>query len=72
MKKKDEKSNIIEETTIFWKLTNMMDFENVGFCNTVENIKYLCCADCEVGPIGFHDITERNQFYIAVNRVDYQ
>ena len=34
----------------------MMDFENVEFSNTVNNIKYLCCADCEVGLIGFHMI----------------
>ena len=51
----------------------MTDFENVGFCNTVEGIKYLICADCEIGPLGYHDtksVAEGNPlFHIAVSRV---
>ena len=27
---------------------DMFDFDNMGFTNTVENIKYLSCSDCEV------------------------
>ena len=27
----------------------MFDFDNMGFTNTVEHIKYLSCSDCEVG-----------------------
>ncbi|VDM70181.1 unnamed protein product [Strongylus vulgaris] len=34
----------------------MYDFENVGFTNSVDGMKYLTCADCEYGPIGFLDV----------------
>lgn len=51
----------------------MTDFENVGFCNTVEGIKYLICADCEIGPLGYHDTHSaaggQPLFHIAVSRV---
>ena len=26
----------------------MFDFDNMGFTNTVEHIKFLSCGDCEV------------------------
>ena len=29
-------------------IQDMFDFDNMGFTNTVENIKYLSCSDCEV------------------------
>eukprot|EP00112_Aurelia_sp_Birch-Aquarium-sp1_P012410 Seg2610.2 transcript_id=Seg2610.2/GoldUCD/mRNA.D3Y31 product="Guanine nucleotide exchange factor MSS4" protein_id=Seg2610.2/GoldUCD/D3Y31 len=72
MKKKNEESNENEESTCFWLLKNMMDFENVGFSNTVNDVKYLCCADCEVGPIGFHIIHNKTEFLVAADRVDYR
>ncbi|KAJ1988040.1 hypothetical protein H4R33_002604 [Dimargaris cristalligena] len=60
----------------FWKVRNMMDFENVGFLKTVEStgIKYLSCADCDLAPLGFHDTRvpkEDQAFYIAADRVKY-
>ncbi|XP_069113116.1 guanine nucleotide exchange factor MSS4-like [Argopecten irradians] len=53
----------------FWLVEDMFTFENLGFTNTVDNIKYLICADCEVGPIGVHDTRQNKQFYIALDRV---
>ncbi|VDM36209.1 unnamed protein product [Hydatigera taeniaeformis] len=57
----------------FWTVERMTDFENVGFCNTVEGIKYLICADCEIGPLGYHDTRleagGQSLFHIAVSRV---
>ncbi|KAH9281655.1 Guanine nucleotide exchange factor MSS4 -like protein [Echinococcus granulosus] len=57
----------------FWTVERMTDFENVGFCNTVEGIKYLICADCEIGPLGYHDTHSaaggQPLFHIAVSRV---
>eukprot|EP01135_Chromosphaera_perkinsii_P006291 Nk52_evm20s485 gene=Nk52_evmTU20s485 len=53
----------------FYLLADMFDFENVGFSNTVANTKYLTCADCEIGPIGYMDIEQKNMIYVAVNRV---
>jgi hypothetical protein len=41
----------------FWLLTDVFAFENIGFSKTVhETIKFLSCADCEVGPIGFQEL----------------
>ena len=53
----------------FWTVQNMFAFENVGFCNTVDNVKYLACADCEIGPIGAHFIKDKNKFFVSSQRV---
>ncbi|CAJ0937188.1 unnamed protein product, partial [Mesorhabditis belari] len=37
----------------WWILANMMDFENVGFTHSVDGVKFLTCAECDFGPIGF-------------------
>ncbi|VDD75816.1 unnamed protein product [Mesocestoides corti] len=63
-----------EPVSTFWTVERMHDFENVGFCNTVEGgIKYLICADCEIGPIGYHDTKSvtagKPEFHIAACRV---
>jgi len=56
----------------FWTVTDMFTFENVGFCNTVDNIKYLACADCEIGPIGAHFLDNKNMFYVSPLRVKHK
>ncbi|XP_076801606.1 guanine nucleotide exchange factor MSS4-like [Clavelina lepadiformis] len=55
----------------FWTVSDMFAFENVGFCNTVENIKYLACADCEIGPIGAHILSDKKTFYVSPLRVKH-
>lgn len=55
----------------FWTVDDMFKFENVGFSNTVEHVKYLVCADCEAGPIGWQDIRHK-VFYVACSRVAQQ
>ncbi|XP_065827508.1 guanine nucleotide exchange factor MSS4-like [Oscarella lobularis] len=68
----DERSDVGETLTQFWLVDDMFTFENVGFSNTVGGtVKYLCCADCEMGPIGWHDIGDRTRYYVAVLRVNY-
>ena len=67
--KSTEKEGI--HTNKFWTVSDMFAFENVGFCNTVDNIKYLACADCEVGPIGAHFLENKNLFYICPMRVKH-
>ncbi|CAG8577336.1 8653_t:CDS:2 [Diversispora eburnea] len=55
----------------FWQLTDMMAFENIGFSKTIieTGIKYLCCAYCNAGPLGYHDTTANEKEYlIAINR----
>ena len=60
-----------ETLTNFWLVDNMYTFENVGFSNTIGTIKYLICADCEIGPIGWHDIQDQAAFFVALDRVEH-
>ncbi|KAL3860122.1 hypothetical protein ACJMK2_010287 [Sinanodonta woodiana] len=71
MKKKSEVSSPGDGETIseFWLIDDMFQFENVGFSNTVDGVKYLICADCEIGPIGWHRLDNKKAFYIALSRV---
>ncbi|KAF0035070.1 hypothetical protein F2P81_012828 [Scophthalmus maximus] len=57
--------------TAHWLVDDMYTFENVGFTNDVGRIKYLICADCEIGPIGWHCLDDKKSFYVAVERVNY-
>ncbi|KAL1514093.1 hypothetical protein ABEB36_003412 [Hypothenemus hampei] len=59
-----------ENISYFWAVKDMFTFFNVGFSNTVGNTKYLTCADCEAGPIGYHDITSKMS-YVALPRVSH-
>eukprot|EP00099_Drosophila_melanogaster_P018190 NP_609209.2 stratum [Drosophila melanogaster] len=52
----------------FWLVKDMMTFENIGFSNTVDGRKFLVCADCERGPVGYHDLSTRH-CYLALKRV---
>ena len=58
-----------EDLEEFWMVEDMYHFENVGFSKAVDNIKYLICADCEMGPIGFHNPASPKEFYVATARV---
>ncbi|KAI7872091.1 Mss4 protein-domain-containing protein [Spinellus fusiger] len=61
------------EESHFWRLGDMMEFENIGFSKTVGSIKYLSCADCDIGPLGYHDKNEPIQEYlVSVRRARYQ
>lgn len=57
-----------ENVSSFWTVKDMYTFYNIGFSNTVGNTKYLTCADCEAGPIGYHDIPSKMS-YVALSRV---
>ncbi|CAG8557876.1 9982_t:CDS:2 [Paraglomus occultum] len=62
----------VEEMQQYWQLPNMMAFENIGFSNTVATgIKFLACADCDTGPLGYHDTINETECYVAVDRVEY-
>lgn len=60
-----------EEYKEFWIIDDMFTFENIGFSHQVGNYKYLICADCEMGPVGYHDI-ETKKCYIALKRVKHE
>lgn len=68
-----QKSSNETETELItkcWMVEDMFQFENVGFSKTVGNFKYLICADCEVGPIGWHCI-DTKICYVADQRVKH-
>ena len=70
----------------FFRVEDMFDFDNIGFTNTVETTKvgqicskkyfkliscqFLSCADCDVGPLGYHDLTTKIS-YLSLARVAY-
>ncbi|XP_023015506.2 RAB interacting factor STRAT [Leptinotarsa decemlineata] len=66
--KSNEQNPESECVSLFWSVSDMFTFQNVGFSNTVGNNKYLTCADCEAGPIGYHDIPSKMS-YVALSRV---
>nr|BAN21248.1 conserved hypothetical protein [Riptortus pedestris] len=68
--KKDGNPSEGEDITGYWQVADIYTFENLGFSNTVDKIKYLICADCEIGPIGWHDLSSK-QSYIALSRVKH-
>ncbi|KAJ2830025.1 hypothetical protein IWW50_000526 [Coemansia erecta] len=56
----------------FWKIHNMMDFENVGVSKSKDGVKYLSCAECDLAPIGCQTNDEHaGEFLVAVDRVRY-
>ncbi|KAG8039742.1 hypothetical protein G9C98_000471 [Cotesia typhae] len=61
----------VEDLKDYWQVDDMFHFENISVTHTVDQIKYLGCADCELGPVGFHDLTTKIN-YIALSRVMYK
>ncbi|CAF0749643.1 unnamed protein product [Brachionus calyciflorus] len=55
----------------FWIVNDAFTFENIGFTNTVDNKKYLICADCEIGPLGVQNLDNPNEFYLSIDRVKH-
>ena len=73
VKKNDEGVVLIakEKLSQFYRVEDMFDFDNVGFSKTVDNMKYLICADCDTGPIGYHDLNTK-KCYVALSRIAHQ
>lgn len=57
-----------ERIDSWWCIEKMLDFDNIGFTHACEGVKYLVCADCEMGPVGYLSL-ESQAHYIAVSRV---
>ncbi|EDX04213.1 guanine nucleotide exchange factor MSS4 homolog [Drosophila simulans] len=70
MQKQDRTADSLNSEPLkdFWLVKDMMTFENIGFSNTVDGRKFLVCADCERGPVGYHDLSTRH-CYLALKRV---
>ncbi|CAB3244879.1 unnamed protein product [Arctia plantaginis] len=57
-----------ETITDFYHVENMFTFENIGFTHTVANYKYLSCADCDAGPVGYYNMDTKHS-YVAISRI---
>jgi len=69
MSQKKDRADLECDTVVEWfVLEDIMQFENIGVTNTVEEKKYLICADCEMGPVGWTDLSTKKCF-IALSRV---
>ncbi|XP_052861102.1 guanine nucleotide exchange factor MSS4 homolog [Anopheles cruzii] len=68
---KDDEGFACRKLKHFWMVKDMYIFENIGFSNTVNNKKYLICADCEAGPVGYYDV-DTKQCYVALERVKHE
>lgn len=66
----NRKEGEIQNETVneFYHVENMYTFENIGFTHTVANCKYLSCADCDAGPVGYYDM-ETKHSYVAISRI---
>ncbi|TPX50110.1 hypothetical protein SeLEV6574_g01075 [Synchytrium endobioticum] len=54
----------------WWSISDMMAFENIAFTKTTDGsavgLRYLACADCDVGPLGYTYAT--SPFMLASDR----
>ena len=73
MKKKNASDSDFSKDKInqYYMVDDMFTFENIGFSNQVDNVKYLICADCEIGPVGWHDVNSKKS-YIALPRIKHE
>lgn len=55
----------------FIEVDDIFTFENMGFSKDVADAKYLACADCEMGPLGYHDLDTKKS-YLSVDRVTFK
>ncbi|KAJ2940904.1 hypothetical protein O0L34_g10165 [Tuta absoluta] len=70
MQQDTRKEGEIQSETVkeFFHVESMYTFENIGFTHTVANTKYLSCADCDAGPVGYYDMDTKHS-YVALCRV---
>ncbi|KAK9462058.1 Mss4-like protein [Lipomyces oligophaga] len=77
-----EKSDILDSDTsdadqndnLFWVLSDPFEFENLGFSKSSDSgIKYLACADCDRGPLGYHDSSSSEpEYLLSATKVLYR
>lgn len=61
-----------EKLSSWWLVRDMFHFENIGFTNPHEGMKFLACADCEIGPVGLVDPNDPKLFLLSTERVEYR
>jgi hypothetical protein len=68
---KSKATSVVVDNLDYWKVDDMMTFQNMGFSNTANGKKYLCCADCELGPLGYKHMDDP-VCYLAKDKVKYK
>ena len=68
---KNKDPEVTNNNRWFWLATDIFTFENIGLTNAADNKKYLICADCELGPLGFQLLDKPNEFLLSADRVKY-
>lgn len=68
---KDDSLTEEDVVTHHWAVDDIFTFENLGFSKNVDDLKYLICATCEFGPIGFHRLNNKKSF-VSLNRITYR
>ena len=51
-----------------FKVDGIYTFENIGFSMPFRGVKYLFCADCEKGPVGYHLEDDTSNIYLSSTR----
>lgn len=59
-----------EDLQSFWRVDDMFTFDNIGFAHALGDHKYLCCADCERGPLGVMLVSSK-EILLSADRVHY-
>ncbi|CAG9134073.1 unnamed protein product [Plutella xylostella] len=59
-----------EKLVHYFIVENMYTFDNIGFTHTIDETKYLSCADCDAGPIGYFDVESKHS-YVGMTRVKH-
>lgn len=64
--------NAMDTIQKHWLICDHFQFENIGVTRAVStDLKYLACADCELGPLGIVFLNDPSKYYIADSRVKY-
>lgn len=62
-----------ESGMLYWVVADMMQFENIGFTKPISQAtveRFLSCADCDLGPLGFVSSVKRH--FVDVSRLRYK
>ncbi|CCJ30304.1 unnamed protein product [Pneumocystis jirovecii] len=73
---KNDNVSSSDTMSTFWTVSSPFVFENLGFSKNIEgNIKFLACADCDRGPLGYYDPNVLNngeeEYLLATDKVAY-
>jgi hypothetical protein len=68
------KNNLREfdQMNTYWYVDTVDKFENIEVHGIMGDIKYLCCLSCQSEIVGYWEISDPSQIYIACQRVQLE